>query len=107
MYICHIMKSAKVTKLLNGTGLDVYEMNAVISTLNFILYNSVKFHVSDSTLNKELIDLGLPKENVESITKTFKTNRDRLLEKSTEKMLRSTHWAILVSSGFKINYSIH
>ena len=56
-----IIQSAKVTKLLSGTGLDVYEMNAVVSTLNFILYNSVKFHVSDSVLNKELIDLGLPK----------------------------------------------
>jgi hypothetical protein len=60
---------------LSGTGLDVYEMNAVVSTLNFILYNSVRFNVPDGTLNKELIDLGLPKENVESITKTYKTSR--------------------------------
>ena len=44
-----------------GTGLDVYESNAVVATLNFILHNSVQFHVSDSVLNKELIDLGLPK----------------------------------------------
>ena len=48
-------------KLLNGTGLDIYEMNAVAATLNFILQNSVMFQVSDSILNKELVDLGLPK----------------------------------------------
>jgi len=38
-------------------------MNAVIATLNFILHNSVMFQVSDSQLNKELVDLGLPKGN--------------------------------------------
>lgn len=46
------MKSSKVIKLLSGTGLDVYEMNAVISTLNFILHNSIRFHVNDTVLNK-------------------------------------------------------
>lgn len=39
-------------KLLNGTGLDTYELNAVVSTLNFILFNSIKFHILDTTLNK-------------------------------------------------------
>jgi len=57
------MQSAKSLKLLGGTGLDSYEMNAVIATLNFILHNSVMFQVSDSQLNKELVDLGLPKGN--------------------------------------------
>ena len=33
-----------------------------------------------------MIDLGLPKENVESITKTFKSNREKLLEKSVDKL---------------------
>jgi hypothetical protein len=36
-------------------------MNAVIATLNFILQNSVMFQVSENQLNKELVDLGLPK----------------------------------------------
>jgi Fe2+ transport system protein B len=47
--------------LLIGTGLDQYEMNAVVATLYFILTNSVMFQVADATLNKELVDLGLPK----------------------------------------------
>lgn len=71
--------SSKIDKLLNNTGLDIYEMNAVVATLNFILHNSVRFHVSDAILNKELIDLGLPKENVESITKSYKGQKEKLL----------------------------
>lgn len=79
-----------MVKLLSGTGLDVYEMNAVISTLGFILRNAVLFHVGDGVLNKELIDLGLPKENVEAITKTYKTNREKLLERSLDKLPKCT-----------------
>ena len=84
-----MIHSAKALKLLGGTGLDTYEMNAVIATLNFILHNSVMFQIEENKLNKELVDLGLPKgqilsytENVESITKTFKNNRDKLIEAS-------------------------
>jgi hypothetical protein len=47
--------------LLSGTGLDPYEMNAVIATLNFILNNSVMYQIDELKLNKELVDLGLPK----------------------------------------------
>ena len=54
-------QSSKTVKLLTGTGLDEYEMNAVAATLYFILSNSVMFQVADTILNKELVDLGLPK----------------------------------------------
>lgn len=56
-----LTQSSKTVKLLTGTGLDQYEMNAVAATLYFILHNSVMFQVSDIVLNKELVDLGLPK----------------------------------------------
>lgn len=71
-------------------------MNAVVATLYFILQNCVMFRVSDTVLNKELVDLGLPKgilskyaENVESITKTYKSSRDKLIEISLEKSFAS------------------
>ena len=71
-------------------------MNAVAATLYFILNNSVMYQVSDTTLNKELVDLGLPKgichfhaENVESITKIYKANREKLIEVSLERAFSS------------------
>ena len=85
-----LIKSAKTLKLLTGTGLDHYEMNAVVSTLNFILANAVMFQVSDAVLNKELLDLGLPKENVESIAKAYRASRDKLIEASLERAVSSS-----------------
>ena len=91
-------------------------MHSVIATLQFVLENSITFNVSDSTLNKELIDLGLPKcnkgdniENVESITKTYKSSKDKLIEKSIENVLKSTSFAIQPpttssSSSLSMNY---
>ena len=61
------MQGAKCQKLLGGTGLDYYEMHAVVATLEFILHNSVMFQVTDPTLFKELVDLGLPKGNNQPI----------------------------------------
>lgn len=84
------MQSAKTLKLLTGTGLDHYEMNAVVSTLYFILSNAVMFQVPDAVLNKELLDLGLPKENVESIAKVYKAGRDKLIEASLERAISSS-----------------
>jgi hypothetical protein len=65
-------QSTKTLKLLIGTGLDQYEMNAVVATLYFILTNSVMFQVADATLNKELVDLGLPKGRTILIEKMWK-----------------------------------
>lgn len=48
------------------------------------------FQVADSVLNKELLDLGLPKENVESIAKVYKGSRDKLIEASLERAITST-----------------
>lgn len=52
-------------------------------------------------MNKELIDLGLPKENVESITKSYKSSRDKLLEKSIDNAKKLTEGMV------EIDYSLH
>ena len=49
-------------------------MNAVVATLNFILHNSVMFQVSEPQLNKELVDLGLPKGNAFATKKTLRVS---------------------------------
>ena len=49
--------------------------------MDYIISNSIRYGVSDDTLLKDLIDLGLPKENCESITKGFRENAQKLREK--------------------------
>lgn len=54
------------------------EINSIIACLEFIISNSCCYDISENILTKELIDLGLPKENVEQIVKLYKTNKDKL-----------------------------
>lgn len=45
--------------------------------------------MTDDVLLKDLIDLGLPKENCESITKVYKENAQKLKEKKESNTLKS------------------
>jgi hypothetical protein len=53
-------KTAKILQLLSS-AFNEEEINSILSSLEFILSNSIRFDVEDSVLLKELIDLGLPK----------------------------------------------
>ncbi|KAM3135476.1 hypothetical protein pb186bvf_012332 [Paramecium bursaria] len=72
--------SSKIFKMLEGSGFNQQEINSTISCITFIIENSSKYDISDTVLTKELIDLGLPKENCEQISKTFKQFKERLAE---------------------------
>ena len=60
-----------------------------MACLDYIINNSVKFGVVDQALLKDLISLGLPKENCESIVKVYKENGPKLSDKYKKKILKS------------------
>ncbi|CAD8103397.1 unnamed protein product [Paramecium sonneborni] len=70
--------TAKIFKMLEGSGFNQQEINSTIACVSFIVENSAKYDVSEQVLIKELIDLGLPKENCEQLSKTFKQYKDKL-----------------------------
>ncbi|KAL2649767.1 hypothetical protein R1flu_017895 [Riccia fluitans] len=43
------------------------ERNACIAVLHFFITNARKFDIDDSTLSKELLQLGLPKERSDAL----------------------------------------
>lgn len=65
------------------------------------------FSITDATLNKELVDLGLPRENVESISKTYKQSREKLIEKYSSEYLKSKERFYSVSAEPTIQYSVN
>eukprot|EP00357_Protocruzia_adherens_P023343 CAMPEP_0114995278 /NCGR_PEP_ID=MMETSP0216-20121206/13636_1 /TAXON_ID=223996 /ORGANISM="Protocruzia adherens, Strain Boccale" /LENGTH=188 /DNA_ID=CAMNT_0002359293 /DNA_START=29 /DNA_END=595 /DNA_ORIENTATION=+ len=69
---------AKVTKFLNDCGLSISEKKGAIAVIEYILSNGAKYDVASETLSKELQQLGLPKENGDSMTKTFNDHKDRV-----------------------------
>lgn len=75
-------------KLTSDSGLDESQTKAVISALNFILTTATKHHTEDTTLNTELTQLGLPKENSDAIARAYKANYLAMAE-----VLKTAHFA--------------
>jgi len=92
--------SDKVNQLLENSGFNADEIHSILASLEYIITNSVRYEVSDAVLLKELIDLGLPKENCESILKIYKENADKLKEKKVKTILKV---GSLESITFSIN----
>jgi len=63
-----------IHELLDNLNFTKQDSKSVIAVLSFILVNGVKNCITSETLNRELTDLGIPKENCTSIVKIFKDN---------------------------------
>ncbi len=59
--------------------------------MNFILSNSVKYTVEESSLANELQQLGLPKEHCDVVSKTYRDAQEKLKAKYSEQTLRRNH----------------
>ena len=46
------------------------------------------YSTNDAVLNKELVDLGLPRENAESISRTYRQSREKLLDKFSNEFIK-------------------
>eukprot|EP00828_Plagiopyla_frontata_P015125 TRINITY_DN19660_c0_g1_i2.p2 TRINITY_DN19660_c0_g1~~TRINITY_DN19660_c0_g1_i2.p2 ORF type:complete len:194 (+),score=59.77 TRINITY_DN19660_c0_g1_i2:66-647(+) len=90
----------KVYQLLRNSGFNNEEINSIIASLEFILSNSTRYDISDVILLKELINLGLPKENCDMIGKAFKENKEKLKYAALKKFPRTSKFV-------SINYSIN
>ena len=62
----------KINQILSDTTFKKIESQNLVSVLEFILKNSIKFEVDEKILCKELEQLGLPSENASSIAKSYK-----------------------------------
>jgi len=57
--------------------------------------SSIRFDISEEVLMKDLIDLGLPKENCRSLTKIYKKTKKKLKKKILKESLRSRLYLII------------
>ena len=73
---------------LKGSGFTSEEILSVMALLEFILRNAIKHETKETILQKELIDLGLPKENVDSICKVYNEEFEKLKTLSTSLVFR-------------------
>ncbi|KAF2068727.1 hypothetical protein CYY_009948 [Polysphondylium violaceum] len=96
----------KVEKLVKDAGFALSDIKALVAAIHFIIFNSVKNDVDESTLSTELQQLGLPKEHCDSISRAFREHKEKLrsiFHNSTLKLpsLHSVDWRVdfLLSSN--------
>mmetsp|Transcript_5383 Transcript_5383/g.9911 ORF Transcript_5383/g.9911 Transcript_5383/m.9911 type:complete len:137 (+) Transcript_5383:230-640(+) len=85
------------------SGLDEAQTKAVIAALNFILTTAAKYHTDDATLNTELTQLGLPKENSDAIARAYRANVQAMSE-----VLKASYFALprVQELNWTANYDI-
>lgn len=64
------------------------EVKSAIASLLFIIQNAARFDVDDQKLSFELQQIGLPKESSESLARSYKTERDKLVQQLKKHTLR-------------------
>lgn len=78
----------QIMEIIGGGDLSHNECQTIVAIVDFILGNAAKNNVESETLLKELIDLGIPKENCQSICKIYEANLEKLRQAFMQKTLR-------------------
>lgn len=70
-----------------------------MASIHFIITNSAKYDIDDKVLIQEIQQLGLPKENSETITKLYREHKDELADTLAKESYRisklvSTDWRV-------------
>jgi hypothetical protein len=64
------------------------DIKSAIASLLFIIQNAARFDVDDQKLSFELQQIGLPKESSESLSRSYKTEREKLVQQLKQHTLR-------------------
>lgn len=99
----------QVQEILISSEFTENQSKTIVAMLDFILTNSAKNAVEPDQLMKELIDLGIPKENCQSLCKIMELNSQKLRAVFRKNVLRQNkfedvelkNYVVLKSSGNK------
>mmetsp|Transcript_6364 Transcript_6364/g.18629 ORF Transcript_6364/g.18629 Transcript_6364/m.18629 type:complete len:224 (-) Transcript_6364:403-1074(-) len=107
----------KVAKLTSGETLSggASDTKGAVAALRFILSNSAKYDIDDSTLQLEVQQLGLPKENADALGRAFRDSKDSLQETFLARSLefpavRDVEWRvdhIIAASDGSLGPEVH
>ena len=80
------------------------DAEAVVAALEYAIANATRFDVDETTLGRELEQLGLPKEHAEAMCKSYGKDRDGLRRAALGATLRvnglrDLGWAVTFGSG--------
>lgn len=73
-----------------GLGLEEKEAKTYIALIDFIVINSARNDLDGDLLVKELIDLGIPKENCVALGKVYSKSKSKLRSYLQDNSLKSS-----------------
>ena len=75
-------------KRTEGSCKDIKEVKSAIASILYIISNSARFNVEEQQLSLELQQIGLPKESSESLCRSYKNYKEKLIQHFKTKTLR-------------------
>ena len=78
--------------ILQSSDFSEPEAKTIIAMLEFIISNSAKNNIQQEQLMKELIDLGIPKENCSSLCKILELNQEKIRNSFKQQVLRQNQF---------------
>ena len=89
----------RILKLAATHGDGVRDIKGAIAAIHFILTNSARFDLDEMSMSQEVSQLGLPKENVDTICRQYREYKDSLrniLEQGSYRVSRllDTEWRV-------------
>lgn len=106
----------KISKLTQESLSGGYsDTKGAVSALHFVLSNSAKYDVDDTTLQLEIQQLGLPKDNADALVRAFRESKEVLRNRFAEQTfrvnaLKSVDWRVdqvIASSGGSGGGQVH
>lgn len=80
--------TSQIIDILISSDFKENETKTVIAMLDFIIRNTAKNNVDQEQLMKELIDLGIPKENCQSLCKIMEQSQEKLRATFKQQVIR-------------------
>ena len=93
----------KVLKVESEESDGMSTLKGAVAAVHFILINAARHDVDETSLTQEIQQLGLPKENAEEISRSYRENKESLRDNLSSKSFRVSR---LVDTEWRVDHVI-
>lgn len=109
LYVVHVTDPEQsesslqqIIEILQASDFGEAEAKTIVAMLDFIISNSARNNVDQEQLMKELIDLGIPKENCQSLCKIMEQNQEKIRIYFRKQVLRQNKFEEIAIKRFNV-----
>jgi len=81
----------KLVKLAADDADGLSDIKGAVAAVHFMVVNAAKYDVDEVSLSQEIQQLGLPKENADTIARQFREHKEALRNRFAEESYRTSH----------------